>query len=473
MVAFPGVELRLTAEHALRAAIDTHVFAGLRDLESFPGGRAVQAVYVSLVRRLPNVMPGRELIGSDSGFSESSVKRAIKLLEQCRLIKVERRKGKSSAYTLIDLRDRESAGLCLRAIRSLIRNGTRSMSAASRFTCDPTVHLSRVTSEPSGRVTSDRRVGSEVAREVAKKNQFKQQAAAAYEGRAGDENEGDTGLAALARWGLSSAAYLLEPGHPKAIPELVSSPEQAGNLVELAMASTSWSQNAGIGARVAHLRTHITEALRTLEARSNESARARAALEKRAEAVIETLPEYTDPRVRELERTRRLALLKRGLKRLGEPRNIVLLIAKNRDACRRIISAELLHEDLEETLDAASERGFSALRERLFRKNPALQRFYQQAGRESLGLRLHLLQLMRDETLHEGDTVAPVKAVNDAQAPDAEVRREPSVQPVDTPGGPAACRDRQRSNSRHGRANASRRRWRCRDGSRTRSPQGA
>jgi len=79
-------QVRLSAEHALRAAIDTQIFSALRELSPLDGGRAVQAVFVSLIRRLPNVIPDRRRISIDSGFSESSVKRAIKLLEECGLL---------------------------------------------------------------------------------------------------------------------------------------------------------------------------------------------------------------------------------------------------------------------------------------------------------------------------------------------------------------------------------------------------
>jgi hypothetical protein len=153
ILSFPEAYQRLTAEQALRAAIDTQVFAVLRDLESLDGGRAVQAVYVALLRRIPNVTPDRKRIAVDCGFSESSVKRAIGLLERCKLISVERQKGRGSTYQISDLRASEAATVSLSMIRKLAKEAGGNRSMKGRATSEPTNRLCRLSSEPASRVT--------------------------------------------------------------------------------------------------------------------------------------------------------------------------------------------------------------------------------------------------------------------------------------------------------------------------------
>ncbi len=246
VLSLPGVELRLTAEQALRAAIDNQVFASLRDLEPLDGGRAVQAVYVALIRRLPNVMPDRKRLAIDTGFSESSIKRAISLLERAKLVRVERSKGHSSNYVLADIRASEVASECVAAIKKLARGFSPRREVDGRATSEPAQCESRVASEPGSRVTSEPQVGSLKAHKEANKIQSKQQCAAA-------------GLLerTLKRWGLESALYLTVSGHRQAIPELAKDPEFAARVIDAAMRKGSWSASAGVGSKVAFLREQV------------------------------------------------------------------------------------------------------------------------------------------------------------------------------------------------------------------------
>lgn len=253
VVKLPGVEFRLTAEQALRAVIDNQVFAALRELEPLDGGRAVQSVYVALIRRLPNVIPDRKRIAIDCGYSESSVKRAIQLLERCRLIVVERKQGLSSVYHLADVRSVEVSSDCVAAIRKLVRSESTHSKEVGRVTCDPTSKVARVSSDPTGRVSSDPRVGSLVTHKETNKNQSKQQGVAVADGQ-------NTLKQVLKRWGLMSASYLVERGHPKSIPELTKNPILAARLIDVTMQKVSWSAEAGVGSRVAFLREHVGDA---------------------------------------------------------------------------------------------------------------------------------------------------------------------------------------------------------------------
>lgn len=245
VIRLPGVELRLTAEHALRAAIDNQVFAALRGLEPLDGGRAVQAVYVALIRRLPNVIPDRKRIAIDSGFSESSVKRAIRLLEHSKLIVVERSRGLSSTYHLADLRSPEVASRCVAEIRRMSRSNSPRL--AGRVTSEPSTNESRSTSEPGTWVRSGPAVGSHVTPKEAMKIQTKQQGAAAQ--RSLEKT--------LRTWGLDSAAYLTKRGHRQAIRELTENPELAARAIDATMRKATWSPSAGVGCKVAFLRENL------------------------------------------------------------------------------------------------------------------------------------------------------------------------------------------------------------------------
>lgn len=333
VVALPGVELRLTAEHALRAAIDNQVFAALHDLERLDGGRAVQAVYIALIRRLPNVIPDRKRLAIDTGFSESSVKRAISLLERVKLVRVERMKGRSSNYVLADIRASDVASACVAEIRKLARGHSPAQrERESRATSEPTTAEGRATCEPGSRVRSEPRVGPLVNHKEAKKIQLKQQGAAAV----------SVLEQTLRRWGLESASYLVTPGHKQSIAELVQNPD-AAHLIDVTMRSGAWSSGAGVGSKVDYLRRHIGDVS--------------AKLTRQAEK-------------REGE-TRRLSPQEEPLLRQSEERK----------------AAEV-------ALAAMSEGEFSQACERLFAERPGLQRLYPERDRTSLGLRVLLVEAL-------------------------------------------------------------------------------
>lgn len=336
VVTLPGVDLRLTAEHALRAAIDNQVFASLRDLESLDGGRAVQAVYVALIRRLPNVMPDRKRLAIDTGFSESSIKRAISLLERSKLVRVERSKGHSSNYVLADIRASEVASECVAAIKKLARGFSPRNDTEGRATSEPTHDESRATSEPSSRVTSDREVGSLLAHKEANKIQLKQQSVAAA----------SLLERTLRRWGLETASYLVVRGHPRAILELAQDPEFAARVIDAAMRKGSWSASAGVGSKVAFLREQVPVVVKKLNT----------ATSTQQPAVPRDFPRDLAP-------------------------------VPERDECR---------EKAESIVASMSEAEFHAACERLFVERPGVQKLYSTPTRESRGLHALLVQAVME-----------------------------------------------------------------------------
>lgn len=352
----PGVEYRLTAEHALRAAIDNQVFASLRDLESLDGGRAVQAVYVALIRRLPNVMPDRKRLAIDTGFSESSIKRAISLLERSNLVRVERSKGHSSNYVLADIRAAEVASECVSAIKKLARGFSPRRESEGRSKSEPTHDESRATSEPGSRVKSEPRVGSLLTHKEANKNQTKQQGDAA------------AGLLerTLSRWGLESASYLAVKGHRQAIPELAQDPEFAARVVDVAMRKGSWSVSAGVGSKVAFLREQVP-------------------------GVIQKLKNATRSQPVAASRTR--------------PRENIP--APEHDECRA---------NAESVVAAMSGAEFHAACEHLFAERPGLQKLYSTPTRESHGLHALVVQTVMESLASASSSVANPEPCSPMQA---------------------------------------------------------
>jgi hypothetical protein len=393
VVSFPGSD-KLTAEQALRASIDSNVFASLHELASLHGGRAVQAVYTVLLRRLPNVHPDRKRIAIDSGHSESSVKRAIALLEKCGLIRVNRQRGKHSVYHITDLRHAGHVTECLSGIRRL-RNGVANN---SRLTSDPTPKSSRATSDPCGQVTGELQAGSLVNQKETTKIPKKQQDAnAARSMKNTPITKYCSHTVALSRWGLSGASYLVKPGHPKAVPELISAGLSASELIEITMRSTEWSPGAGTGARVAYLREHVHESVRELKRRSAQRQANQEATEKRALKAIShlksakgTLPKETDEIDREL-------LTERALKRLNEPPEVIDCIRQDPSACELLARNERRWDQVAQRIESLSNEDYSALCERLFEQKPGVQRFYEHATRDSPLLRAQLTQLLIDE----------------------------------------------------------------------------
>lgn len=393
----PGVDSRLTAEQALRAAIDSQVFSALRDLESLDGGRAVQAIYVTLIRRLPNVIPDRKRLAIDSGFSESSVKRAVKLLEQSGLIQVDRPKGQSSVYHITDIRSSDAASRCLSAIRKLARSAYSKVNDG-RATSEPSCETGRTTCEPTARVTCEVEPGSVVNHKDTNKKQSKQQCAAA-------ELE-----EVLQRWGLSSARYLVTPGHERAIPLLVDNVSNAGTLIEGTMRKVSWSKDAGVGARVSYLREHVSESLEDVGRESRVIITQQAKAEERAREVLASLVEHPTISTGTLDPAEFEVLFNRGLKRLGVDPDVVRVLSRADVSRRKVVSDELFRQELECVLRAMSKEEFRECREHLFSKQPGLRRLYGDATLESTGLRLRLIEFLRDSR-NDGISAASALAV--------------------------------------------------------------
>lgn len=386
VLAMPGVEVRLTAEYALRAAIDSQVFAALRDLESLDGGRAVQSVYIALLRRLPNVLPDRKRLSIDSGFSESSVKRAIKLLEVCRLMRVERKQGKNSTYHMADLRMPHIVSECLASIRRCAKAEQRH--TKGRATSEPTTSNGRVISGPAPRVTCGHEVGSQVDQKEAIKNQSKQQRVAADE-------KNSLLRQVLKRWGLSSATYLVTRGHSQAIPVLTEDPLLAARLIDETMKKTSWSQDARVGSRVMFLRENISEAKLSSGNSGGGDEKQRERAFERAKVVAGLLSDC--PVDFDVDATLSMALLERGLKRLGEPDEVSQILREDATLVKRVVAYEILRDSIDRKVSEMTEREFLDACEALFVKRPGIRRFYAEPNREISGLRLSLVQFLLEE----------------------------------------------------------------------------
>jgi hypothetical protein len=465
VISFPEAYHRLTAEQALRVAIDTQVFAVLRDLEPLDGGRAVQAVYVALLRRIPNVTPDRKRIAIDSGFSDSSVKRAIGLLERCRLITVERQKGRGSTYEITDLRSSEAASVSLSMIRKLAREVKGERTSASRATCEPTDRKGRVISEPTPRVTSDHEVGSLAAQKEASKDQAKQQRAACLDAEPNLELR-----ESLRRWGLSSAGFIVRRGHPKAIPLLVSNIENAARLIDRTMTMATWSPSAGVGARVAHIRDHVAEAAAGLEAEGEREWAENLAATKRAEFVALSLPQADAACLDSLNPGRKKVLLERAAARLDEPNRVIRQLLNSTEHRQRLIASEVVRERLEEELDAMSEADFDRLCSRFFTREPGLRRFYADGNRKSSAFRLHLLAFMAFEWKDATSSEA-ISSVREGRGETGVF--VPNESPSDTPVEPAACTRQPYRNLPCDQASVSRRRLKCPAENQIPSRQGA
>lgn len=399
VVRLPGVEYRLTTERALRAAIDNQVFAALRELESLDGGRAVQAVYIALLRRLPNVTPDRKRLAVDSGFSESSIKRAIKLLEECHLITAERVRGARSTYLVADIRSVEVASDCTAAIRKRARAGARRSGEQGRVTCDPS---SRASSGPGGRVTCEREVGSLVTHKGTSKNQSKKQHDVC-------QHEHDALGNVLERWGLLSASYLVKHGHKQAIPVLTEHPEWAAELIDSTMKKVIWAADAGTGARIAFLRQNIGQVFSARKELETRASRQADSAWRRIQTLVASLPVVPIPE--NIEATRASSLIERGFARLDVPEDVSRLIHADNELRARLLGHELLRESLEGTLARMSDLEFQETYERLRVDQPALRAVYPQMDRQSVGLRLclveHLVRKQQQLQGHTGTTAFP------------------------------------------------------------------
>lgn len=374
----------------MRAAIDSGVFAALRELESLDGGRAVQVVYVALMRRLPNVIPDRRRIAIDTGVSESSVKRAIGLLESASLIRVKRAKGRSSVYHLADLRVAEVATSCMKGIRDLV-HGTEVR--PRRSTSGSTVRGSRVTSGSSPAVTREPTVGSQVVQKEAIKISTKQQGAACLNVRRGElETE-----RVLSRWGLSSARYLITPGDERAIPELAENPDRAASILDATLRTASWSASAGVGAKVAFLRENVSCMVSKLKAAEDKRECKLQHAKQRASKIAAHLATPNGQERRELEGEHFRELLDRGLERLGESDEVLRFLRSDETVRRNVVADELRRDALEREVRGMSEVEFALCCERMFAAQPGLRRIFTGAARESTGLRLRVIEFLSSQ----------------------------------------------------------------------------
>lgn len=426
VVQMPGVEMRLSAEHALRAAIDTQIFATLRDLETLEGGRAVQAVYVALMRRLPNVVPDRRRLAIDAGVSETSVKRAISLLEECRLIEVKRRSGFSSVYHLADIRLPEVASMCLASIKKLARSESKKegqgratcepTSKATRATCGPTSEITRVTSDPTPRVTSEPRVGPQVAHKETNKIQTSKQVVVV-------EKASDRLDEVLARWKLTSASYLTRTGDARAIPLLTDCKVKAARLIDMTMKRGSWTERSGVGSRVNFLRDNVESADAALR-ESERVAKSRSGeMRKRAQELATRLGQGQKMKDPVFSPERDDAFLKRALKGLNEPDGVVEHLKGDRDAIRQLVAEEVLWESVTEEISRMTDGEFVASCEKLFESEPGLRKLFSSPKRESVSLRLKLAQFLKSKKTAEIDE--GLSACSRRESPEEEMGEEP------------------------------------------------
>ena len=375
----PAGERSFSATTLLWAAVDSGVFASLRDL---PNGQTMQTVYTVLMRRLPNVTVGYERIAEDSGFSARQVKRAVQGLTEHGLVYVERRTRKelggnaANSYTLADLRDRGVSSGVLALIRKSLVSKARGQRKRGDTRDTPRGDAGDT---PRGDTSGQTGVTPEVnpgchpchPKDQVKIQEKQQGAAAAHSVRK-----------ALTRWGLTGAEYLAESGHPKAIPELCGSPEHAIRVLERAMRGVSWGASSGVGARVAHLRSVVATVSSELETQvvattRDPSNRAQAAAHELFEA-------WGRPTPISIENVSAQAV-EAAFALLGEdapedagsvpPETVSKLVA----VCERRREAQSL-------VSSMTDREFQAARDTLLAERPEFGRFFKNSGRSSPAL---------------------------------------------------------------------------------------
>lgn len=410
---------------AVWAVVDSGVFAALRELTGLDGGSAVQTLYVCLARRLPNIRPSHERIASDSGFSVSTVKRAVKLLERSGLIRVHRVKGYCPRYELIDLGNDDRVRDCLSGIRRLAKSKTPSIANGEKGTKVTTDRTTRVSSDPTplsttglGRqVKSDHDPGSGVSDKEPTQDSNQDPSWLVGQGlNVSIEGEGNTvvdspstgqgiqgALDALRRHGIHRGEYLLDPNHPRSLQVLTKHPQQAGMLIDQTLKRRAWKADEGVGLKIHYLRQHVDEVWQQLNNRRTEQSAHENRIRERAEELAEQLihdhaaTDRTD--TIELSKANRQRLLKRGLATINESPQIIRLVLANSEACDTIIRREWNIDQAYFRLDEMTDEELLNLKAKVLAENPQRQNLLRDADpRTSAMLRSFMARLAGDRS---------------------------------------------------------------------------
>ena len=401
----------LTCTEAIRGAIDSGVFAALRDA---PYGPAAQAVYMVLLRRLPNVAPSAKRIADDSGVSLSTVYRVLDMLKQAQLVLTDSRGGKprSARYEVTDLNHRDYARTCLARLRQITtrKAGGQSIrkanprSEANSGECDFRVDAKgagdeiRVGAKPlrsgaTGNVAWARTEGT---------NKIQSKSQAAKPPLVGDDLESlrEEIQEALRRWGISNPGYLLDPNNEAAIPELVQQPRAAVQLIDRAMNLRQWTPRCGPGLRVKHLQTHICEAVGLLERDRLADRKHRARLVAQAKTAVDRLPRCENhSTIDEMPPHRLKTLLRKGSDALGIPRDVLSLLIRDDSARTRIVAYELRKELIAAELDTMSHDELEHVKAEVLDGTPRLKPIFISADPRSSTMRSLMIEWLLKRTV--------------------------------------------------------------------------
>lgn len=374
----PLAEKDYRCEVAVRAVIDSGAFAAMREA---PYGSTAQVVYMALARRLPNVVPSLQRIADDTGMTRRNVVNGIRTLEACGLVQsVQRRTNEgdldASMYRLGDLRESE----LVRRVLQKIREASRKKSKRKQGGVEPEFNT-----QASGGVEPEFNTGVEPefpkvlncsSPKVAIEETNKQQrGSAAAKSISIDEKIPEAVQTELKRVGLGSALYLAEPGHPKAIPELTRDPGRGVAIIAQAMRSGEFSERAGVGARVSHLRAKAAEAASVIDKRLADQKARDETFDAEADAIIKNIEDAPQADLTAYSEAKLDEMLRRGLERLDAPSEVKRRIAKNPESCHRIVVKEIEEEKLREEVRSMDDEAYSELCEAYLAKHPQLRRF--------------------------------------------------------------------------------------------------
>ncbi len=417
VIPFPGNtnhRTKLATDNAVWAMFDSGVFAALR---SVPVGPACQAVYMALIRRLPNVRPSLSRLASDTGLNRSTVARALNILETIGLIQrhhshTECGDPATTAYELADLRDPKVAKRCRIQIRQLIDQ--KSTPSEGGSCTGATTGGSRMGATRGSRTRAPKVVAPVRPKDPIKK-QNKQQEASPLVGGENVDDFREEIIKTLRRWGISNPAYLLNPDNESAIPKLIQRPHEAAKLIDRAMKLRQWTPDCGPGLRVRHLQSHIREAADLLEAdrRADEIRRRR--LSEKARAAIDRLPQAEVSGIDELPVSRRDELLRRGLEAIGEPEDVTAVIAADQASCRRVVAHELHKEELGHKLDTMTDEDLDLLKQELLMRVPNIRTFFRNTDTRSKTMRGLLIKQLSIRQAGQRERHESVAAIGNDQ----------------------------------------------------------
>jgi len=382
-----------SSEIALRAVMDSGIFATLR---SVPNGPAAQAVYMALIRRLPCVMPGMKRLSQNTGIKQRQVYRALGVLRQIGLVEGERELSGAGdwdlmEHTILDLRVQSNVKRCKAAIDRLVRSPK-----AGTDTGDSTSSTrSTVTDDSKPTVRGDAEVLSPVTPKDTIKKQTKNQTFAAGETKSLKPDSSALSRS-LSKWGILSAAYLVDERHPNRIHELASNLDAAPSLIDATMGLREWGPDTGIGLKVTHLREYVAEGVTVLSRKAKHQADQQQKILSEARMVLEALPGPVGlEQLHSVGRERCKTLMARGIQRLATTDDVKQVLRKDALACRRILASELETQQYLQKIEAMDEEELGVLRMNILERYPPLTETLSDLPLDSPLLRAEFLKLLR------------------------------------------------------------------------------